>query len=253
VCRVKFYLQTGDYTISGDRQEMQHLMGVVNTYVDQLLGQETVENFSHRLSVSPQLHLNLTTVQLFDLWVILDQLDQEFLLLPAPAISQSYGWWWLIILGACISLAGYWWHSRQTTPNESPISISQTDLPPPQPMLESKSDRVMDGAVSQVTLRVVNFTALDPKTKLSPKQKASAMLILEDHWQRLPIPPSPNLTLNLTITKTGSNITLQMPRSQRQWQQLLLQNSQKLNVKLEFLPAGKYAVQILILGNRSNK
>lgn len=268
VCRVRFYLKVADFTIAGDKQQILDLIRVVNVYVDQLLGKKIIDGFSHDLFVSPQLHLSLTTVQLFDLWAVLDALDQEFVLLPTPEIKKRRSPWWLIIVGVCVSFGVYWWYSNQSSPPESPVRVSQTLSPDrresaPAPLLESVPEINNDRAVpmpnssivtaSRTVLRIRKIVPTSPQIKLSIEQKLAAIVVLEDHWQRAlptPFPPelSKNFAINLVISraKNSSIVNIQISDKQRKQQQFLLEDANKLNSKLEFLPAGKYIIHVYL-------
>jgi hypothetical protein len=94
-------------TIKGDQQQITNLIEVVTAYCDRWLAQDNFDTLDHAIAVPKLTKLQLSTLQLFDLYESLELCANEFVILPNVVLEarRLYPDWLKIVAGA-IAIVG---------------------------------------------------------------------------------------------------------------------------------------------------
>lgn len=93
--------------IKGNQQQITNLIEVVTAYCDRWLAQDDFETLNHAIAVPKLPKLQLSTLQLFDLYESLEQCSNEFVILPnlVLEVRRLHPNWLKIVAGA-IAIVG---------------------------------------------------------------------------------------------------------------------------------------------------
>ena len=93
--------------IKGNQQQITNLIEVVTAYCDRWLAQDDFETLDHAIAIPKLPKLQLSTLQLFDLYESLEQCSNEFVILPNLVIEvRRLHPNWLKIVAGAIAIVG---------------------------------------------------------------------------------------------------------------------------------------------------
>ncbi len=94
-------------TIKGDQQQITNLIEVVTAYCDRWLAQDNFDTLDHAIAVPKLSKLQLSTLQLFDLYESLELCANEFVILPNLVLEvRRLNPNWLKIIAGAIAIMG---------------------------------------------------------------------------------------------------------------------------------------------------
>jgi hypothetical protein len=105
--RFRLQLAHSKKVIKGNQQQITNLIEGVTTYCDRWLAQDDFETLDHAIAVPKLPKLQLSTIQLFDLYESLELCSNEFVILPnlVLEVRRLHPNWLKIVAGA-IAIAG---------------------------------------------------------------------------------------------------------------------------------------------------
>jgi Domain of unknown function (DUF4335) len=103
----RLQLAHGKKVIKGNQQQITNLIEVVTAYCDRWLAQDNFESLNHAIAVPKLPKLQLSTLQLFDLYESLERCSNEFVILPnlVLEVRRLHPNWLKIVAGA-IAIVG---------------------------------------------------------------------------------------------------------------------------------------------------
>ena len=103
----RLQLAQGKKIIKGNQQQIVNLIEAVTTYCDRWLTQDDFQSLDHAISVPQQPKLQLSTLQLFDLYESLELCTNEFVILPNIVLEvRRLNPTWLKIVAGAIAIIG---------------------------------------------------------------------------------------------------------------------------------------------------
>ncbi|CAN1208582.1 hypothetical protein TUMEXPCC7403_00075 [Tumidithrix helvetica PCC 7403] len=126
--RLRIEQQTQQKVIKGNQSQMTRLIEAVITHVDRLLSSDRLPDLTHTLTI-PNFHaLNLSTLQLFDLFTSLEQCADEIAILPSLELEvRRVTPAWLKIVAVAIASVGVTLGGlRLLTPQSPSLQIAST-------------------------------------------------------------------------------------------------------------------------------
>lgn len=105
--RFRLQLAHSKKVIKGNQQQITNLIEGVTTYCDRWLAQDDFETLDHAIAVPKLPKLQLSTIQLFDLYESLELCSNEFVILPNLVLEVRHLHPnWLKIVAGAIAIAG---------------------------------------------------------------------------------------------------------------------------------------------------
>ncbi len=105
--RFRLRLAQSQRDIKGNQQQITNLIEAVTTYCDRWLAQDDFETLDHTISVPKLSKLQLTTLQLFDLYESLELCANEFVILPNLVLEvRRLNPNWLKVAAGAIAIVG---------------------------------------------------------------------------------------------------------------------------------------------------
>ncbi len=103
----RLQLAQGKKIIKGNQQQIVNLIEVVTAYCDRWLAQDDFETLDHAIAVPQLPKLQLSTLQLFDLYESLELCTNEFVILPNLVLEvRRLNPNWLKIVAGAIAIVG---------------------------------------------------------------------------------------------------------------------------------------------------
>jgi hypothetical protein len=100
-------LANGQKIIEGNQQQITNLIEAVTNYCDRWLAQDDFESLDHAIEIPKLSKLELSTLQLFDLYESLELCANEFVILPNVLIEvRRLNPNWLKIIAGAITIVG---------------------------------------------------------------------------------------------------------------------------------------------------
>lgn len=172
--RFRLRLANSGKVIRGNQQQITNLIETVTSYCDRWLAQDDFETLNHAIEIPKLSKLQLSTLQLFDLYESLELCANEFVILPNVVLEvRRLNPNWLKIIAGAIAIAGVSIgairlisppfgeqpnYQIASSPNAS--SPEQAAVPP-----TASSDNKLDKSAN----KVANKAASDLKIAASPK------------------------------------------------------------------------------------
>jgi Domain of unknown function (DUF4335) len=156
----RLQLAHGKKIIKGNQQQILNLIEAVTTYCDRWLAQDDFETLNHAIAVPKLPKLQLSTLQLFDLYESLELCASEFVLLPNLVLEvRRLNPNWLKIVAGAIAIVG--------------VSIGMIRLISP-PLGEQPSYQIASTpSASDLEKSAIPSVGLDNKVESNAKQDAS--------------------------------------------------------------------------------
>jgi hypothetical protein len=174
LAELDFCLRIGNLQIKGDQQLLQELIIAVANYLEGYLRWDRVGELvnNHQISYGRWRKLELTTLQLFDLHVVLEELTGQCQLLPKISASNRPVWLSMAAILIAVAGVGTWKITNpETVPQASSIPTPVAVRPRvPKPSQETASRLQPQVAPHQRSLDATRET--DPQViNRSPKER----------------------------------------------------------------------------------
>ncbi len=138
LAELDFSLRVGNSRLKGDQQLLQELMIAVANYLESYLHWDRVGELAnkHQISYGRWRKLELTTLELFDLHVVLEELSIQCQLLPKISISSRPAWWGMVAILIAVVGVGTWKMVNpeampQLPRGETPVAVHPEVQKPP--------------------------------------------------------------------------------------------------------------------------
>jgi len=143
----RLQLAQGKKIIKGNQQQIVNLIEAVTSYCDRWLTQDDFQSLDHAISVPQLPKLQLSTLQLFDLYESLELCTNEFVILPNIVLEvRRLNPNWLKIVAGAIAIVGISIGTIRSPKSTNPIALS------PKPSLsEEKSNVANSPAASSLS------------------------------------------------------------------------------------------------------
>ena len=188
--------------IKGNQSQINRIIEAVIAYSDRWLAQETVDKFDHAIVIPEGTNLQLSTLQLFDLYETLEQCSRELVILPDVVLEvRRITPNWLKIMAAAIALIGVSIGAVRLVSRDQPsLQIASTPNPlPPEVAPPAISDRQNPtNNLEQKLPQAVPSPSRQEIEQSSPQSKAASpenytSRSSEPQLSRQPAPSSPKL------------------------------------------------------------
>lgn len=183
--RFQLQLANGQKTIKGNQQQITNLIEAVTTYCDRWLAQDDFNSLNHVIEIPKLSKLQLSTLQLFDLYESLELCANEFVILPHVVLEvRRLNLNWLKIVAGAIALMGVSigairliyplgeQPSYQVASSPAASSSEQAPAPPSisaDKKLDQKSDQKLDKSESAAKIADVPKSAkTNPNEEIFP-------------------------------------------------------------------------------------
>jgi len=178
-----FCLRVGNTRLQGDRQLLEELMIGVANYLEVYLQWDRVEDLVHlhQVSYGRWRKLELTTLELFDLHVVLEELSGQCQLLPKISLTASNRPIWLSMAAILIAVAGL--GTWRITNFEPVPQVSNAKSPAQTPV----AVRPEAGITSRDSPR----PSVEPTPELKKQPQAPQPITFGNHERSADVKPKP--------------------------------------------------------------
>ncbi len=203
--------------IKGNQSQINRIIEAVIAYSDRWLAQETVDKLDHAIAIPQGANLQLSTLQLFDLYETLEQCSRELVILPDVVLEvRRITPNWLKIMAAAIAIIGVSIGAVRLVSRDQPsLQIASTPNPlPPEIAPPAISDRQnptnnLDQNLPQAAPSPSRQELEQSSSQSSPPSKSPSLenytsRSSEPQLSRKPAPSSPKLD-----PETKSSIALE--------------------------------------------
>ncbi|MFM7603364.1 MAG: after-VIT domain-containing protein [Pseudanabaena sp.] len=181
--------------IKGNQQQITNLIEIVTAYCDRWLAQDDLATLNHAITVPRLPKLQLSTLQLFDLYESLERCSNEFVILPNLVLEvRRLNPNWLKIVAGAIAIVG--------------VSIGTIRLISP-PFGEQPSYQIASTPAASDPEKISTIPP-SPPAAISQDQEASRAKVDSAPKSANPINPQPNLSAS---SPSPSNIDSASPSS----------------------------------------
>lgn len=134
--------------IKGNQSQINHIIEAVIAYSDRWLAQDEIDQLDHAIAIPKGSDLQLSTLQLFDLYETLEQCSRELVILPDLVLEvRRITPNWLKIMAAAIALVGVTIGAVRLVSRDQPsLQIASTPNPQPPEIAPPTLGNRQDGA-----------------------------------------------------------------------------------------------------------
>ncbi len=169
--RFRLRLSEGQRIIQGNQQQISNLITAITSYCDRWLAQDDLINLNHAIEIPQLAKLQLSTLQLFDLYESLERCADEFVILPSLTLEVSRPHWnWLKVIAGAIAIMGVSLGAVRLISNpfgEQPsFQVAVTESP--------SSPSGSDSQATSIPNTTPNRAESSPQAAIAPKSSAPA-------------------------------------------------------------------------------